>query len=129
MSAFYDKGLERFSTGAIDLSSHDIRVRLMRTSAYTFSASHEYASSLPSALVTDVSLASKAESLGTFDAADATFSSVPSGAAINCLALFRWVSTAANSPLIAYLDGFSVTPNGLNITVSWQNVSPYIFKL
>lgn len=129
MSAFYTKALERFSKGQIDLSTHTIKARPMRTSAYTYSASHEFVSSLPAAIVTDVTLGSVAASNGTFDAANATFASVPAGAPIDSLAVFRWVTNDADSPLIVYIDGFTVTPNGLDITVAWQDVTPYIFQL
>ena len=129
-SAFYNKGLERFTKGQIDLTTHDIRIRPMRVSAYTFSASaHEFVSSLPAAIVGDIVLGTKVALDGTFDAADAVASAVPAGAAIDCLAIFRWVTSAADSPLIAYLDGFTVTPNGGDITFVWQATTPWIFKI
>ncbi len=128
-SAFFNKGLQRFTTAAIDLSTHDIRVRIMRTSAYTFSAAHEFASSLPAAIVGDVTLGTKVLADGTFDAADSVFATVPLGSAVDCLAIMRWVTAAADSPLIAYLDGFTATPNGGDITLVWAASTPFIFKI
>jgi hypothetical protein len=132
-SAHYDEGLEKFTTGSINLGTGSggdvIRVRLLRTSAYTFSQAHEFASSLPSAIVSDVTLGSKALVGGTFDAGDAVFASVPAGAAIDSLAILKWVTADADSPLIAYIDGFTVTPNGGDITIQWQATSPFIFKI
>lgn len=133
-SAHYDLGLQKYLAGSIASLTDTIRVRLMRTSAYTFNQSHEFASSLPAAIATDVTLGSKTTNgggsdPGCFDAADAVFSSVSAGAAINCLAIFKFVTVDADSPLIAYVDGFSVTPNGGDITVQWQGSSPWIFKL
>lgn len=106
----------------------------MRVSAYTFSQSHEFASSLPAAIVTDVTLGTKTSNgggsdPGCFDAADAVFSAVGAGAAIDCLAIYKDTGSSATSPLIAYIDGFSVTPNGGDITVQWASSSPFIFKL
>lgn len=128
-SAHYDLGLQKFTSGSINLSSDTIRTRLMRTSAYTFSQAHEFASSLPAAIATDVTLGTKVLSGGTFDAADAVFSAVSAGAAINCLAIFKFVTNDADSPLLAYIDGFSVTPNGGDITIQWQATTPWIFKI
>ena len=128
-SAHYDEGLEKFTQGSINLSSDTIVARLVRTSAYTFSQTHDFADDLPAAIVTDVTLGSKVLSGGTFDAADAVFSSVPAGAAIDALVIFKDTGSAATSPLIAYIDGFSVTPNGGDITIQWQATSPFIFKI
>ena len=128
-SAHYDLGLHKFTSGSIDLSTDTIRVRLMRTSAYTFSQAHEFASSLPAAIATDVTLGTKVLSGGTFDAANAVFSAVSAGAAIDCLAIFKFVTVDGDSPLIAYIDGFSVTPNGGDITIQWQATTPWIFKI
>lgn len=128
-SAHYNLGLEKFTAGSINLSSDTIRVRLVRTSAYTFSQAHEFMSSAPAAIVTDVTLGTKALSGGTFDAADAVFTAVPSGAAIDALIIFKFVTNDAASPVLAYIDGFSVTPNGGDITIQWQGTTPFIFKI
>lgn len=128
-SAHYNLGLEKFTAGSINLSSDTIRVRLVRTSAYTFSQAHEFMSSAPAAIVTDVTLGTKALSGGTFDAADAVFTAVPSGAAIDALIIFKFVTNDADSPVLAYIDGFSVTPNGGDITIQWQGTTPFIFKI
>jgi len=106
----------------------------MRVSAYTFSQAHQFASSLPAAIATDVVLGTKTANgagsdPGCFDAADATFTSVTSGAAIDCLAVFRDTGTPASSNILWYIDGFSVVPNGGDITVQWQNSFPFIAKL
>lgn len=128
-SAHYDLGLQKFTQAGINLSSDTIKVRLVRTSAYTFSQAHEFATSLPLAIVTDVTLGSKALTGGTFDAADAVFVAVPAGAAIDALVIYKDTGIAATSPLIAYIDGFSVTPNGGDITIQWQGTTPFIFKI
>lgn len=128
-SAHYNLGLEKYTKALIDLSAHTIKVRLLRTSAYTFAQTHEFASSLPASIVTDVTLGTKVLSGGTFDAADAVFLSVPSGAAIDALVIYKFVTVDADSPLLSYIDGFSVTPNGGDITAQWQSTTPFIFKI
>jgi hypothetical protein len=134
MSAHWDNGLEAFIKKLIDLSADTVKVRLMRTSAYTFSQTHQFASSLPATIVADVTLGSKTtngagSNPGCFDAADAVFAAVPAGAAIDCAAIYQDTGVAGTSRLIAYLDGFSVTPNGGDITLQWANAAPFIFKV
>jgi len=136
-SAHYNLALQEFWKGTIgDVTAGGtaIKVRLMRVSAYTFAQAHQFLSSLPAALVTDVTLGSKTANgagadPGCFDAADATFVAVPSGAAIDCLACFKDTGTPATSPLLFYIDGFTVTPNGGDITIQWANAAPFIAKL
>lgn len=128
-SAHYDLGLEAYTKGTIDLTSLTIKARLTRSSAYTFSQSHQFASSLAAAIVGDVTLGSKSVTLGTLDAADAVFASVPVGAAIDAVVLYRDTGVAGTSPLLCYIDGFSVTPAGGDITLQWAGSTPYIFKI
>jgi hypothetical protein len=135
-SAHYDLALQEFWKGTIGdvTGAQAIKVRLMRVSAYTLSQAHQFASSLPAAIVTDVTLGSKTAngagaSPGCFDAADATFTAVPAGAAIDCLAVYKDTGTPATSNLLFYIDGFTVTPNGGDITIQWQSTAPFIAKL
>jgi hypothetical protein len=133
-SAHYDLTLKRFLDADDDMLVDTIKVRLVRVSAYTFSQSHDFLNDLPAAIVTDVTLGSKTTDgagshPGCFNAADAVFTAVPSGAAIDALVIYKDTGTASTSPLIAYIDGFSVTPNGGDITVQWSNSSPFIFKI
>jgi hypothetical protein len=136
-SQHYNLALQEFwkgTIGDVTAGGTTIKARLMRVSAYTISQAHQFLSSLPAAIVTDVTLGTKtANGSGTdpgcFDAADATFTSVPSGAAIDCLAVFKDTGVAGTSPLLFYIDGFTVTPNGGDITIQWQNSAPWIAKL
>ena len=135
-SAHYNLALQEWWKGTIgDITgATTIKTRLMRTSAYTFAQAHQFASSLPAAIVTDVTLGAKTANgagadPGCFDAGDATFTAVPSGAAIDCLVVYKDTGTPATSPLLFYIDGFTVTPNGGDVTVQWQNSVPWIAKL
>src|SRR5580765_4708549 len=120
MSAHYNFFLQEAWKGSLgDLTAGGVVVkcRLMRVSAYTLSQAHQFASSLPAAIVADVTLGSKTANgagadPGCFDAADATFLAVPAGANIDCLAVFKDSGTPATSPLLFFIDGFSVPPNG-----------------
>jgi hypothetical protein len=137
VSAHYNLALQEFWKGTLgDITAGGIVVkcRLMRVSAYTLSQAHQFASSLPAAIVADVTLGSKTANgagadPGCLDAADATFLQVPPGANIDCLAVFKDTGTPATSPLLFFIDGFTVLPNGGDITVQWQNSNPWIAKL
>lgn len=135
-SQHYNLALQEFWKGTLgDLTgAQAVKVRLMRVSAYTISQAHQFVSSLPAAIVTDVTLGTKTANgagadPGCFDAADATFVAVPAGLAIDCLAVFKDTGVAGTSPLLFYIDGFTVTPNGGDVTVQWQNTNPFIAKL
>lgn len=128
-------------TAAINLSSDtNIKVALVNiasgTNAYTYSSSHQYFSSVTAAVVgTSQTLTSKTVNSpvsGVFDAADVTFTSVTSTNVVGALVIFKDTGTASNSPLIAFLDsgsGLSITPNGGDITVAWDNGANRIFAL
>ena len=61
--------------------------------------------------------------VGVFDAADVTYSAI-TGDAADYLTLFKFNATPANAPLIVTWDsattGLPVTPNGGDITVTWN---------
>lgn len=68
---------------------------------------------------------------GVCDAGDVTFSAV-TGDPCEALIIYKDTGTEATSPLLAYIDtatGLPVTPNGGNITVTWDSGANKIFKL
>lgn len=79
-SAIYSKAKESFisQSPSIDLDSDTIKVALINTSTdYTFSAAHQYMSSVTAySGTTDQTLGTKTIINGTFDAADSSFSLV-----------------------------------------------------
>jgi len=96
---------------------------LVDTGTYTYSAAHQFYSSLTGVVGTDQEILTKTQVLGVFDGADLTFATV-TGASAEAIVLYR-KNAGANTtwPLIAYIDtgvtGLPVTPNGGNITVTW----------
>lgn len=135
-SALYPKAKESFlsQNPSIDLDTDTIKVALINLATdYTYSAAHQYLSSVTTySGTTDQTLGSKTVTSGVFDAADSTFTSVAiSGSkTVAALVVYKDTGSAATSPLIAYIDGFSaVTPNGGNITVAWDNGAAKIFAL
>jgi hypothetical protein len=97
---------------------------LVDTGTYTYSASHQFYSSLSGVVGTDQEILTKTQTSGTFDGTDLTFTAV-TGNSVEALVLYR-KNAGANTtwPLIAYLDssitGLPVTPNGGNITITWN---------
>ena len=107
-----------------NLSTGTVKVALIDTGTYTYSAAHQYWSSASAASVgTPQTLGSKTYTNGVFDAADATFTAV-SGNTVEALIIYIDTGTASTSPLVAYIDtgvtGLPVTPNGGDISVSWN---------
>ena len=94
---------------------------LVDTGTYTYSAAHQFKSSLTGIVGTPGVLASMTFALGVVDAADLTYTAV-TGASVE--AIVCWIDTAgadSTDPLWLYVDGISVTPNGGNITIQWDN--------
>ncbi len=133
-NALYDKGREKFLTGAIAYASDNIKVVLVDAADYTVNLStHEFLSDIivGGRVATSGNLASKTTTAGVADAADVTFTAV-TGDQSEALVIYKDTGSAATSPLIAYIDtatGLPVTPNGADITVTWDNGSNKIFKL
>lgn len=131
-NTLYDLGRQAFLDGDIDWSADTIKAALVDTGVYTFSQSHQYYSSVSSAVVgTPATLASKTSTSGVADAADVTYSAV-SGSTVEALVLYKDTGNAATSPLIAYIDtatGLPVTPNGGDISIAWDSGANKIFKL
>lgn len=133
-SAHQNITLASYLTAGLNLSSDTIKVRLNRTSAHAFSQSDDFLNDLAATIGADVTLGSKsiattAADGGTFDAADAVFTAIGAGAAIDSLYIYKDTGVAGTSPILCYIDGFSVTPNGGDITIQWQNTNPFIFKI
>ena len=108
---------------SVRLLDDDIKVALIDTGTYTFSAAHEFYSSVSGVVGTPQLLASKTLVNGVFDAADVTFTAV-SGATVEAYIIYKDTGTAGTSPLIAYFDsassGLPLTPNGGNVTLSFN---------
>jgi hypothetical protein len=135
-SALYPLAKQSFlsQNPSIDLDTDTIKVALVNLSTdYTYSSAHQFKSSVTSySGTTDQTLGTISISLGVFDAADVTFTAVAvSGTkTVAALVIYKDTGVAGTSPLIAYIDGFTaVTPNGGNITITWDNGASKIFAL
>lgn len=133
-NALYDLGRQAFLDGDLDWSANNIKVILVDTSAYTVNlATDQFLSIIAGGAIiaTSANLSGKTSTAGVADANDVTFNSV-SGASVEALVIYQDSGSAATSRLIAYIDtatGLPVTPNGGNITVTWDSGANRIFKL
>jgi hypothetical protein len=127
-SHVYPKAKEAFISTGIDLTSATVKIVLL-TSAYTYSASHQFYSDLSGVIVASGALASKTVALGVFDAADVTLTAVASGSTITALAGYKDTGTTTTSQLLWFNDGFSSATTGGDVTVQWDSGTSKIFAL
>jgi len=117
----------------VDFDGDTIKVYLIDAGAYTVDlTNHDFADDIAGgAKIATATLVSVSISGNVLDAADTTFSSV-SGASIEAIVIWKDTGTQSTSRLVCYIDtatGLPVTPNGGDITVTWDNGSNKIFAL
>lgn len=125
-NAIYPKYKETILGAATNtnLLTGTVKVALVDTGVYTYSATHQFVSSLTGVVGTAGTIgATKSVTNGLFDGGDVTFSAV-SGNSVEALVIYVDTGTAGTSPLVAYIDtgvtGLPVTPNGGDITITWN---------
>ena len=135
-NAIYPKAKEKFLSASINMSSDTIKLALVDTADYTYSASHEFYSDISAGVPTNGTITvgtNKSVTSGVFDADDVTFVGIGTDSAHEALVLYKDTGSAGTSPLIAYIDvvtsGLPVTPNGGNISVAFDSGANKIFAL
>lgn len=107
-----------------DTSTDGVYVALVDTGTYTYSSAHQFYSDLSGVVGTDQRITGPTVTNGTLDGADVTFTAT-SGNSVEALVIYR-KNSGANTTwrLVAYIDtgvtGLPVTPNGGDITVTWN---------
>ncbi len=101
-----------------------VKAALVDTGTYTYSAAHEFLTSLTGVVGTAQTIgATKTYANGVFDGADVTFTAV-TGNTVEAIVLYIDTGTAGTSRLVAYLDtgvtNLPVTPNGGDVTIQWN---------
>ncbi len=132
-NALYNSIRKRFLEAEINWLADDIKAVLVDTGNYILEESHEFLSDIPAnaRVVTSTNLTNKTTDLGAADADDVTFPNV-SGSSAEAIVLYKDTGDEATSPLIAYIDtatGLPITPNGGDITITWDNGINKIFRL
>ena len=133
-NALYGLGRQAFLEGAIPWLTANIKVYLVDVADYTVAIdTHDFADDVATVgkVATSGNLASKTSSLGVANAAGVTFTAV-TGDPSEALIIWRDTGTQSTSQLICYIDtatGLPVTPNGGDITITWDTGANKIFKL
>ena len=138
-NALFDSGREGFLAGTAghDWDADEHRIGLVDDTDVTFDlAANDFWDDLVAGLVhangESDALGSKDTSAGVADAADKTWSTV-SGDAADYVVCFYETGNDATQALIFALDsattGIPVTPNGGNITITFDSGANKIFKL
>lgn len=107
-----------------NLSAGTVKVALIDTGTYTYSAAHQFWTSASAASIgTPQTIGTKTFTNGVFDGANVTFTAV-TGNSVEALIIYIDTGTAGTSPLVAYIDtsvtGLPVTPNGGDITITFN---------
>jgi len=104
-------------------STGTVKVALVDTGTYTYSAAHEFVSSLSGTVGTAQTIGNKTFTNGILDGDNVTFTGV-TGNTIEALVIYIDTGNASTSRLISYQDtnvtGLPATPNGGDITITWN---------
>lgn len=107
----------------VDLNDGTVKVALIDTGTYTYSSAHDFLNDLSGIVGTAQTIANTTVTNGTFDGDNVTFSAV-TGASVEALVIYIDTGVSTTSRLVAYLDtgvtGLPVTPNGGDITITWN---------
>jgi hypothetical protein len=123
-NAVYPKAREQGMGAGLDLLNADVRAVLVELPVYVYSDTHEFLSSVAAGArvaVTD-SLSGKSVTNGVFDADDISIASV-SGDVVAAIVVYSHTGNEATSRLLCYIDsgvGFPFTPNGGQLTITWN---------
>jgi hypothetical protein len=145
-NALYNKAKQGLLSGLIDLDTAVIKCALVSGYTPTMSSStHEFVSDVVSAggtLQGATAMTGCTTTNGVFNADPTTMLSVPAGAACSRVLIYQasavtgGADVATNAQrVIALIDtaaggaSFSITPNGGNITITWDTGASKIFAL
>jgi len=107
----------------IDVNDGTVKAALVDTGTYTYSASHEFLSSLSGVVGTAQTIGTTTVTNGVFDGDNVTYTAV-SGATVEAIVIYIDTGVAGTSRLVTYLDtghgGLPVTPNGGDISITWN---------
>jgi hypothetical protein len=124
------------TTSAFDLMDPATGKKIAGNGVYTSGgrvipiSKHQFRSDLTGVAALSTTFTSKTVTLGIFNAASISFTSVPAGNPCGAIAIYKDTGNAATDNLIAYIEdlsGLPVTPNGATIPLSWDTGRNKIF--
>jgi hypothetical protein len=124
-NALYPKWKEAIAQATANSSlTGTVKVALVDTGTYTYSAAHEFYSSVSGVGGTPQTIGTKTYTNGVFDGDNVTFTAVAGTVSYEALVIYIDTGVAGTSRLVAYIDtgvtGLPVTSNGGDITVTWN---------
>ena len=130
----YDTARKSFLAGELDWDADAIKVTLLDTSNYVYSSAHDFFNDITAGgqVATSGAFVGKTTTAGTADASDVTLSAVSGGVSENLIIWEDDASASDSDRLIARIDtatGLAVTPNGGDITITWDSGANKIFTL
>ena len=116
-NALYDKGREGFLDGTIDYDTNTIKAALIDKDFYTFSASHQFLTSVAASARagTATALTSRTVTNGVAGAANTTFVSVTAGTTVGAVILFKDTGSSGTSNLICYINQIRIQRYSSNL--------------
>lgn len=116
------------------LLTSTVKVQLVDLALYTYSASHQFLSDIPSGarVGAAVTLTGKSATLGVFDAADPTWSGLSGAPSIEALAYYIDTGVEGTSRLVYIMDaatGLPISAGATGGTVAHDNGANKIFAL
>ena len=133
-NSLYGKTRERFARGLLNWDTLNVRLILVDTGNYTLSIdTHEFLSDIPVGAIfaTSSPLVNLSSALGACDADDLTLYAVY-GPSLEAAILYIDTGVPATSRLLVYMDvaiGLTITPNGGDIRIIWNNDDNKIFRV
>lgn|SRR5574343_1498773 len=123
-NALYPKWKQELIQGTSGTSlTGTLKCALVDTGTYTYNSAHDFYDDVSGVVGTPQTIGTKTYTNGVLDGDNVTFTAV-SGATVEALILYLDTGSSATSRLVAYIDssvtGLPVTPNGGDITVSWN---------
>lgn len=132
-TSFYSPARAKMLAGGLDWVNGTFKVQLIDSGAYTFNASHQYLSSIPSGarIGPATEITNKVITAdGSADADDTTVLAV-TGASVEALVIYKQGVDDTDSELIVWIDqgtGFPFDPNTGNVIITWANTIARIFR-
>ncbi len=134
-NVLYEKGKASTMRQLVDWVGDDIRCVLVKTS-YSFSQTHEFLDDITvgNEVVRSLAMTGKTVSNdGIFDAADVTFTSVPTPHTVGSVVIFSNEGGADSARrLLVFLDtiaGMPFVTSGDDVQVVWDELTNKIFKM
>lgn len=101
-----------------------LKAVLVDTGVYTYSAAHEFYSSISGTAGTPQTIGAKTYVGGLLDGSDLTFAAVAAGNSLEAIVIFLDTGTPSTSRLFAFFDsgvtGLPVTPDGGDLVIRWN---------